>query len=149
MVATVSLLACTTTDKKSKEQKARDAFVKDSIATAKKMEIINDTASYTTIQWLDSTFTNLGKVKEGKQVDVAFRFKNTGSKPLIIISAAAGCGCTTPEKPEQPVPPGEEGVIKARFDSKGRKGDNRKYITIDANTRPSGSHKLEFEVIVE
>jgi len=103
----------------------------------------------TTIQWLDSTFTDMGKVKDGDTVKVAFRFKNTGEHPLVIASASASCGCTKPEKPEEAVAPGDEGIIKASFDSKGRKGSNRKSIFVDMNTKPNRSHTLEFEVVVE
>ncbi|WP_431215579.1 hypothetical protein ACQ86N_13380 [Puia sp. P3] len=42
-----------------------------------------DTARFTTIQWLDST-KDYGKVPEGQQLDVAFRFRNTGTTPLVI-----------------------------------------------------------------
>ena len=41
----------------------------------------------------------------------------------------ASCGCTVPEKPEKPFAPGEEGVIKAKFDSHGTSiGRNKKIL---------------------
>jgi hypothetical protein len=67
---------------------------------------------------------------------------------LVIANVVASCGCTVPEKPEQPFAPGEEGVIKAKFDSNGRKGENRKQITVEANTSPVNIHDLEFRVEV-
>ena len=149
LVAALSLLACNMSDKKTEDQKRREAFVKDSIASTEKMKVMNDTANFTTIQWLDSTFTDLGKVKEGKVVEVSYRFKNTGDKPLVIVNVTASCGCTVPEKPEEPIAPGAEGVIKAKFDSQGRKGVNDKHISVDANTKPSRSHELSFRVEVE
>jgi len=145
VMAAVSLAACTTSDKKSPEQKN----TKDSLAAIEKQKAMDDTLNYTSIQWLDSTFIFAGKVKEGKQVEVTFRFKNTGDKPLIFSKVEARCGCTVADKPEEPVAPGAEGVIKGMFDSKGRKGDNRKHIAVEANTKPSRSHELEFEVVVE
>src|SRR5687768_15114344 len=61
---------------------------------------LQDSANFTTIAWLDSTYQDLGKVEEGQVVDVTFRFKNTGDKPLIIADVSVSCGCTTiPEKP--------------------------------------------------
>jgi hypothetical protein len=102
-----------------------------------------DTANNTTIQWLDSTFIDLGKHIEGKEIPVSFRFKNTGSKNLIIENVKAGCGCTTPEKPEKPFAPGEEGVIKATFNGKGE-GEVRKDVYVTANTTPSDLHTLTF-----
>ncbi|MBI5857503.1 MAG: DUF1573 domain-containing protein [Sphingobacteriales bacterium] len=145
----ISIIACTTTDKKSDDQKSREDFVKDSMAAAEKMKLMNDTADFTNIQWLDSTSIDLGKIKEGKQVEVSYRFKNTGDKPLVVVNVSASCGCTIPEKPEQPIAPGEEGIIKAKFDSKNRKGPNEKHINVDANTKPSPSHILSFKVEVE
>ena len=142
------LFACKTNDKKTEEEKQRDAFVKDSIQQVEKMKAMNDTTNFTTVMWIDSVYTDLGKVKEGAQVEISYRFKNTGVKPLVIANVIAGCGCTVPEKPEEPIAPGEEGVIKAKFDSKGRKGENRKNITVEANTNPTRSHLLEFRVDV-
>ncbi|MEI9807904.1 MAG: DUF1573 domain-containing protein [Bacteroidota bacterium] len=57
-----------------------------------------------------------------------------------------GCGCTVPEKPEQPIAPGQQDVIKAKFNSSGQhKGENRKSITVRANTDPS-EIQLSFRV---
>ena len=148
LLAGFSLSACKNSDKKPGDQRSKEALLKDSIIQAEKMKMMSDTASYTTLQWIDSTFSDQGKVKEGKQVEVSFRFKNTGDKSLVIANVTASCGCTVPEKPEKPVAPGEEGVIKAKFDSNGRKGMNDKHISVDANTKPSRSHELEFRVEV-
>jgi hypothetical protein len=107
------------------------------------------TADSTTIQWPDSTYRDFGKVKEGGIVEVAFRFKNTGDHNLIIADVRPGCGCTDPEKPEEPIAPGKEGVIKAKFKSQGQhKGENRKYISVTANTKPSRTTELSFSVEV-
>jgi len=82
-------------------------------------------------------------------VEVAFRFKNTGDKPLIIVNVSAGCGCTTiPEKPKSPFAPGEQGIIKARFDSKNMAGERRKEIFVSSNTKVKTSHILIFRVEV-
>lgn len=142
---TTILLACTSTDKKTGDSNSKS----DSTLQAEKAKIMSDTANYTSIQWLDSTFLSMGTVNEGAQVEVSFRFKNTGTKPLVIANVTASCGCTIPETPQQPFAPGEEGVIKAKFDSKGRPGENRKHISVDANTTPSRDHDLEFTVDVK
>jgi len=101
----------------------------------------------TTIQWTDSTFHDLGKIKADSVVEVAYHFKNTGDRNLIIADVKPGCGCTDPQKPERPVAPGEEGVIKAKFNSKGQgTGSHTKYITVTANTLPSATTELVFRV---
>ena len=95
-----------------------------------------DTANLTTIQWLDGGDKDFGKIKEGENLDVSFRFKNTGSKPLVISNVTASCGCTVPETPKKPYAPGETGVIKASFNSTGKPGSQSKQVTVYANTNP-------------
>ncbi len=89
----------------------------------------------TTVQVIDSSY-NFGKVTDGDKVEYNYRFKNTGTKPLVIINTTASCGCTIPQKPERPIAAGDTGVIKVVFDSKGRVGTAHKTITVVANARP-------------
>jgi hypothetical protein len=91
----------------------------------------------TTVQLIDSVY-DFGTIKEGEKTEFSFRFKNTGTKPLVIVNASASCGCTVPEKPEQPIKPGEIGFIKAVFNSKGKVGPNHKSITITSNVFQPG-----------
>lgn len=102
----------------------------------------------TTITWMDSTYWNAGQIVEGEKLAVAFRFRNSGTKPLVIESVTASCGCTAPEPPKEPIAPGKEGVIAATFDSKGRVGQNHKTLTVVANTVGSSTHELNFDVEV-
>jgi hypothetical protein len=105
-----------------------------------------DPATLTSMQWMDSIL-NQGSILEGTKMEVVFRFRNTGAKPLVIESAQASCGCTVAEKPEEPIMPGQEGRIKAIFNSQGRVGANHKTINVRANTAPP-SHIVEFNVAV-
>ena len=90
----------------------------------------------TTVQMIDSVY-DFGKVTDGEKVIYNYRFKNTGSKPLIISSASASCGCTVPEKPEEPVKPGEIGFLKVVFNSEGRVGPTHKTVTVISNAYPA------------
>ncbi len=130
------LFSCTSADKPAaKEQAATDSLNRVAM---------NDSSNYTTIEWIDSTNQNLGKLKEGAVVEVSWKFKNTGDKPLIIAAVNAGCGCTVADKPNEPVPPGQEGVIKARFNSQGQGPTAHKYVTVEANTKGQTQHSLNF-----
>lgn len=100
----------------------------------------------TTIVFKDSIL-HKGKISEGESLDVEFEFTNTGSEMLIIKNVSASCGCTIPEKPEEPIAPGQSGKIKATFDSRGRVGLNQKAITVVANTKET-VHTLIFDVEV-
>jgi hypothetical protein len=66
-----------------------------------------------------------------------FKFKNTGDKPLIISNAQGSCGCTVPDYPKEPVAPGASAEIKVKFNSKGKKGQETKFVTLTANTDPA------------
>ena len=102
-------------------------------------------ASTASIQWLDSTHQELGKVKEGQVVEISWRFKNTGTTPLVITNVSASCGCTVPAKPEKPIAPGGEEIIKAQFDSKDRVGPQRKDVYVEAG---NNSTQLSFALEV-
>lgn len=89
----------------------------------------------TTVQVIDSSF-DFGKVADGEKVEYSYRFRNSGSKPLVVANATASCGCTVPQKPEKPIMPGDTGYIKIVFDSKGRVGTAHKSITVISNAKP-------------
>jgi Protein of unknown function (DUF1573) len=113
------------------------------------MKIPKDSTLFTTISWLDSTTRDFGRIPEGRKLEVAFRFKNTGSKPLIIERVQPSCGCTVAEQPEAPIMPGDTGEIKASFNSEGRVGINHKKIYVYANTKGTQSNEVNFSVMVE
>jgi len=96
-----------------------------------------DSANLTELQWLDKQEKDYGKIKEGQNLEVSYKFKNTGNKPLVISRVWAQCGCTVPETPQKPYAPGEEGVIKASFNSTGKVGTNTKEVYMAANTNPA------------
>jgi hypothetical protein len=136
ILSTVVLFSCTSADKPvTNDEATRDSVNRITMA---------DSASYTTLQWLDSTTQDLGKIKDGSIVEISWKFKNTGDKPLIIADARGTCGCTIADKPNQPVAPGEEGLIKARFNSQGQGPEAHKTVTVDANTKPESHHSLTF-----
>lgn len=96
------------------------------------------TGPTTTIQFAETEF-DFGTIEQGKPVKHVYKFKNTGSEPLIINSAKGSCGCTVPSWPQEPIAPGKEGAITVEFDSKGKSGIQNKKVTITANTNPQQS----------
>ena len=111
----------------------RNTKIKPDVITAINGDSFKDT---TTVKVIDSLY-NFGKVTDGEKVEYNFKFRNTGKKPLIIYSATASCGCTVPEKPDAPIPPGEIGFLKVVFNSKGRVGDVHKEINVRSNAVPA------------
>ncbi len=115
--------------------RTKDKIADDSKVTADTNGLNAETALTTSVLLIDTTF-NSGKVTDGEMVEFSYRFKNTGTNPLVISNAVASCGCTVPEKPEAPVKPGETGYIKVKFNSEGRVGQTHKTVTVTSNANP-------------
>jgi hypothetical protein len=94
------------------------------------------TGPTTTVVYEHTDF-DFGDVKEGEKVKHTFKFKNTGSEPLIISNAKGSCGCTVPKWPSEPIAPGASSQIEVEFDSKGKPGKQTKRVTVTANTVPA------------
>jgi hypothetical protein len=118
----ITVISC---DSRHKDKIAGDVAAQTALA-------LKDT---TTVQIIDSIY-DFGKVTDGEKVEFSYRFKNTGTKPLVIVNASASCGCTVPQKPEKPILPGEIGFIKIVFASKGRVGNAHKTFTVESNANP-------------
>lgn len=72
---------------------------------------------------------DFGKIKQGTPVTHDFPFTNTSDGPVIIESAVASCGCTTPTKPEGAVLKGKDDKIIAGFNA-AAPGPFNKSITV-------------------
>lgn len=117
--------------------------------TAKMPRALADSANFTTIQWEDSTFRDLKKIKRGDSAVMKYSFVNTGTKPLLISGVEASCGCTVPEWPKEPVMPGKKGSIKAVFHTEVQPAaTHMKQIFVNANTKPHTGHILTFKAEV-
>ena len=82
------------------------------------------------------TTHDFGYIQEsGGDVSHQFTFTNTGTKPLIIVSAHASCGCTKPEFPKKPIEPGKTGVVKITYKPKNRPGAFDKIVSITSNAK--------------
>lgn len=82
---------------------------------------------------------DFGEVKVREQVYTTFKFKNTGKYPLKIHNVQSSCGCTTPDWPKEPIPPGKEGEIKVLFESFALPKPFDKSVAVFANTYPEVS----------
>ena len=64
-----------------------------------------------------STTHSFGKIKQHVPATTEFWFTNTGNKPLIIETAVAECGCTTPDYPKTPLTKDKSAVIKVTYNA--------------------------------
>ena len=60
---------------------------------------------------------NFGKIKQGVPVNHVFEFTNVSEAPLVVESATASCGCTTPTWPQQPTGKGKTNKVTAGFNA--------------------------------
>jgi hypothetical protein len=96
-----------------------------------------------------TTKHNFGKIKKGTPVTYVFSFTNNTAKPLIIETATAECGCTTPEYPKEPIAKGKEGKIKVTYNA-ATSGVFTKHVNVKfANTDTPVQLTIEGEVLLE
>ncbi len=74
----------------------------------------------------DKKVHDFGKIPQGTPASYNFEIKNTGDGTLIINEVDPSCGCTTPQKPQKPIQPGETAHIKAKYDAKDMGAFNKK-----------------------
>jgi hypothetical protein len=155
LAAAITIASCKEADKTADTTSSATATTEavstatpTTTATAAPQQTTVDPATLTKVEWLDGMDRDFGKMKEGENLEVSFRFKNVGDKPLIISNVSASCGCTVPETPKKPYAPGETGVIKASFNSSGKPGNQSKQVNVFANLDPAMT-TLNFRVEVK
>lgn len=94
--------------------------------------VIHISFSQAKIDFLETTF-DFAQIEEGDVAEHQFVFTNNGDQPLILSSVKASCGCTTPDWSKKPILPGNQGHIKASYNSKNRPGGFHKSITVTSN----------------
>lgn len=112
------------------------ALIRENAARIKEEEAREreEAKSVTTLKF-DKEVHDFGEIATGSENKCVFKVTNTGKFPLTIVDVGASCGCTTPKKPEKPIPPGKSDVIEVGFKPNGP-GPSEKTVTIQANTEP-------------
>jgi len=75
-------------------------------------------------------------------IEVEFRFRNTGSNPLLIESVSSSCSCTVPDYTKAPVKSGSTGIIKLTTSYDKLSVIKKVHAVIVANTKEK-YYKLE------
>jgi hypothetical protein len=81
----------------------------------------------------DTMVYDYGTIESGEVINYNFKFVNIGDRPLEINNVIGSCGCTAASFNFLPFPKGDSGVIKARFNSKGKIGKQENTLTIKSN----------------
>ena len=122
--------------KKEEPIKPKDNPYMDAIRISATAEPPKDTRLQAKISF-DTLSHHFGTIYEGDTVSYDFHFTNTGTTRLLINQVHSTCGCTFPSWPKGFISPGEKGIINILFDSHEKLGEQRKPITIVANTIPT------------
>lgn len=96
----------------------------------------------------DKTTHDFGDVKQKEKVTTKFTFKNKGKSDLIIRKIKASCGCTATSPEKDVIKPGEPSFIKVTFNTGGRRGKQRKTITVITNDPKQSTTRLKIEATV-
>jgi hypothetical protein len=78
------------------------------------------------------------------QVDGLFRFKNTSSHPVRIVSVTSSCGCTAGKLTKDVFAAGESGEVLAYFQVGEKRGKQLNTLTV--KTDAGSSVRLEFVI---
>ena len=84
------------------------------------------------VMTFEKTEIDYGTIVQGADPLRKFKFKNTGTEPLVIKTARGSCGCTVPNYKKEPVMPGETAEVEVRYDTQ-RPGPFTKTVTIETN----------------
>ena len=102
------------------------------------------------ITWEKQTH-DFGDMIQGDKLEHTFKFRNTGSSPLLITNVTVTCGCTIPKGwARDPIPPGQSGELTIAFNSLGKYGKQEKVVTILSNaSNPEGGQILFSANVIE
>jgi hypothetical protein len=93
------------------------------------------------VMTFEKTEIDYGTIAQGADPLRRFKFKNTGTEPLIIKEAHGSCGCTIPSYKKEPIAPGETSEIEVRYDTQ-RIGEFTKSVTLTTNEAAAASRIL-------
>ena len=88
------------------------------------------------VTWLERQHNFGVFMEQNGKVSCQMRLVNTGTEPLLIVKAQAGCGCTAIDYPETPIEPGDTAAIWITYNPSGRPGQFTKQALIFTNTTP-------------
>jgi len=86
--------------------------------------------------WLEKVHDFGVILEQDGKVHCMMRVVNTGTEPLIIVKAQAGCGCTAIQFPQEPIQPGDTATVGITYNPSGRPGQFTKQILVTTNTMP-------------
>lgn len=96
----------------------------------------------------ENTAADLHPALSDKEAVAHFKFKNTGDKPVKIVSVHPSCGCTTAALAKDVIGPNESGEITATFHIGDRSGVQTKKIGVVTDDQPGQSTVLQLTATI-
>ena len=90
---------------------------------------------------------DFGKIKQNSPVTTYFEITNTSDKPVVIETATASCGCTTPEYAKEPIAPGTSTKIKVGYNAAAIGAFNKDVFVKLAGVQETKNLKIIGEVL--
>jgi hypothetical protein len=90
---------------------------------------------------------DFGKIKQNSPVTTYFEITNTSDKPVVIETATASCGCTTPEFAKEPIAPGSSTKIKVGYNAAAMGVFNKDIFVKLAGVQDTKNLKITGEVL--
>lgn len=92
---------------------------------------------------------SLDDISPGESFELYINFTNTGDAPLVLSNVRACCGTTVSSWPQEPIMPGEDGVIEANFRLRHRAQRISRTVTVLSNSsdQPSLVYRITGEVV--
>jgi len=95
------------------------------------------------------TSWDFGRVKQGEPLSHEFVFSNEGDATLVIQKVTTTCGCTAALLSADKIPPGKEGKIEIKFDTRGYGGQVSKLLYVDSNDPSQARRQLQVTADIE
>jgi len=96
----------------------------------------------------ESQSADLHPSLQDKDAVAHFKYKNTGDKPIKIVSVHPSCGCTTAALAKDVVAPNESGEITATFHIGDRSGVQQKTIGVMTDDQPGQVTQLKLKATI-
>lgn len=91
------------------------------------------------------THVDIGMIDEGSTPEIVFAVRNGSDRLVQLLDVRTSCGCTakSSNNPTQ-LMPGEEATLRVSFDSKGRRGQQSKSVTVVTDEFQNATYNLSF-----
>ncbi len=99
------------------------------------------------VMTFEKTEIDYGTVALGGDGVRIFKFKNTGTQPLVIKNARGSCGCTVPKWPSEAIQPGKTATIEVKYDTNRAGGFNKNVFVETNETQPQHTLTIKGTIV--